>query len=82
MSDAISEEAWRAAWAAKRASLPQSRDEGEAEIATIKAAVLAEREECARAAEGFERNRDWVPGSLYETLRREVAAAIRNRKAP
>lgn len=36
------------------------------------------KEEAAKAAEGFERNRDWVPGSLYDTLRREVAAAIRN----
>lgn len=37
-----------------------------------------QREEDARIAEGFERNRDWAPSSLYDTLRREVAAAIRN----
>ena len=35
------------------------------------------REECARAAEGFEANRDWVSGSLWGNIRREVAAAIR-----
>jgi hypothetical protein len=34
-------------------------------------------EECAKVAEGFPRNREWVPGSLYDTLRRETAAAIR-----
>jgi acetate kinase len=43
------------------------------------AAAEKEREACAKIAEGFERNRDWVPGSLYDTLRREVAAAIRAR---
>lgn len=43
----------------------------------IARAILAERERCAKVAEGFERNREWVPGSLYDTLRREVAAAIR-----
>lgn len=36
------------------------------------------KEEAAKAVEGFERNRDWVPGSLYDTLRREAATAIRN----
>lgn len=44
--------------------------------ATWAAAVEA----CARAAEGFTEERDdrrWVPGSLYDTLRRETAAAIR-----
>lgn len=34
-------------------------------------------EECAKIAEGFPHNRDWVPGSLYDTLRKETAAAIR-----
>jgi hypothetical protein len=45
------------------------------------AAVVREREACAKIAEGFDRNRDWVPGSLYDTLRREVAAAIRSTRA-
>lgn len=40
----------------------------------VRSAVI---EECAKAAEGFPKNREWVPGSLYETLRRETAAAIR-----
>lgn len=35
------------------------------------------REQCAKAAEGFEANRDWVNGSLWGNIRREVAAAIR-----
>ena len=35
-------------------------------------------EEAARAVEGKPpTGRDWVPGSLYDTLRREAAAAIR-----
>lgn len=41
-----------------------------------------EREACALAAEGFSEKRDdrqWVPGSLYDALRRETAAAIRKR---
>lgn len=37
-------------------------------------------EAAAAEAEGFEKNRDWVPGSLYDTLRRETAAAIRKLK--
>lgn len=44
--------------------------------------ILAEREACAKAAEGFTDGRDdrkWVPGSLYDTLRRETAAFIRKR---
>jgi hypothetical protein len=41
--------------------------------------VAQEREACARIAEGFEQTRDWVQGSLYENIRREVAAAIRAR---
>ena len=41
--------------------------------------VKRERERCARIAEGVERTeeRHWVPGSLYDTLRRETAAEIR-----
>lgn len=38
--------------------------------------VIIER--CAKIAEGFPKNRGWVPGSLYDTLRREVAADIRS----
>ena len=50
--------------------------------ARIKAAVEAEREKCAQAAEGFEQTRIWAPGSFYDTLRRECAAAIRARSKP
>jgi hypothetical protein len=38
-----------------------------------------EREACAKVAEGFEQNRDWVRDSLYESIRNEVAARIRAR---
>lgn len=48
--------------------------------AAIAYAVLEERARCAKIAEGFEQTRDWVPGSLYDTLRREVAAAIRQER--
>ena len=41
------------------------------------ARVAAERERCARIAEGLVQTRDWVPGSLYDNIRREVAARIR-----
>lgn len=44
-------------------------------------AIMAERERCAKVAEGFQQNRDWVPGSLYDNLRREVGAAIRKGSA-
>ena len=40
-------------------------------------AVCISIEEAAKAAEGVEKTRDWVPGSLYDTLRRETAGAIR-----
>lgn len=42
-------------------------------------ATADERERCARVAEGMERteDRNWIPGSLYDTLRRETAAEIR-----
>lgn len=43
----------------------------------INRAITDERERCARVAEGFEQTRDWVPGSLYDSIRREVAARIR-----
>lgn len=39
-------------------------------------------EECARVAEGFGKNREWVPGSLYEKIRGEVAAKIRTLSHP
>ena len=46
------------------------------------AAVAAEREACAQAAEGFnDPRRDWVPGSLWGNIRACVAAAIRARGA-
>ncbi len=47
--------------------------------AAFEAGRLAERERCARIAEGVEKpaHRHWVPGSLYETIRKEVAAKIR-----
>jgi len=48
-------------------------------VAAIRIATLREREACAKAAEGFTDDRKWVPGSLYDTLRRETAAAIRKR---
>ena len=47
-------------------------------LAALRKVEAEAREDCARIAEGFERNRDWVPGSLYDTLRRETAAAIRS----
>lgn len=43
----------------------------------IARAILAERERCAKIAEGFDRNRDWVPGSIFDRLYREVATSIR-----
>lgn len=38
-------------------------------------------EEAAKAAEAFHQDRDWVKGSLYDTLRRETASAIRSLKS-
>lgn len=50
----------------------------EAALAVARPIIEAqERERCARVAEGFEANRDWVNGSLWGNIRREVAAAIR-----
>ena len=40
----------------------------------LRAATL---NEAAKVAEGFPKNREWVKDSLYDTLRREVAADIR-----
>ena len=45
------------------------------------ALIAAEREACAQVAEGFPQTRDWVPGSLYGTIRSEIAEAIRARGA-
>ncbi|ARU04698.1 hypothetical protein CCO03_17160 [Comamonas serinivorans] len=41
--------------------------------------AAAEREACAKAAEGFPENRDWVPNSLWGNIRRDVANFIRKR---
>jgi ribosomal silencing factor RsfS len=38
-------------------------------------------EEAAKRAEGTEQTREWVRGSLYDTLRRETAASIRALKS-
>ena len=45
------------------------------------AATVAERERCARVAEGMERpdDRHWMKESVYDTLRRETAAEIRRK---
>lgn len=42
-------------------------------------ATAAERERCARVADGAERrgDRHWSKGSLYDMLRRDIAAEIR-----
>lgn len=49
------------------------------EVERLTSALVSERERCARIAEGIERpdERRWIPGSLYDTLRRETAAEIR-----
>ena len=43
------------------------------------ASTAAERERCARVAEGMERpdERHWVRGGVYDTLRCEIAIEIR-----
>jgi hypothetical protein len=48
-------------------------------VRLVAEAVAAERERCARIAEGVYRTEDrrWVPESLYDVLRRETAADIR-----
>lgn len=43
--------------------------------------AAAEREACAKVAEGIGQRHDWVPKSLMGNLRRELAAAIRARGA-
>jgi hypothetical protein len=70
---------WWRAWVLEcraRKKVEKERD------AAISEAVKQEREACAQAAEGFPHNRGWVPGSLYDTLRHEVAATIRARGEP
>ena len=49
------------------------------EVERLTAELVNERERCARITEGVERpgERHWIPGSLYDTLRRETAAEIR-----
>ena len=43
------------------------------------AATAAERERCASIADGIELrgDRHWIKGSLYDMLRRDIAAEIR-----
>ena len=47
--------------------------------AAWEAATAAERERCASIADGIERrgDRHWIKGSLYDMLRRDIAAEIR-----
>lgn len=52
---------------------PNEGDLFDASVDAIRIVV----EECAKVAEGFQHNREWVPGSLYDTLRKETAADIR-----
>lgn len=47
--------------------------------ADLLSAVAAEREACAKVAEGSEQTRDWFPTSLWANLRNEIAARIRMR---
>ena len=43
-------------------------------------ALQQERDACAKVAEGFPENRDWVPSNLWGNIRKEIAAAIRARQ--
>lgn len=45
--------------------------------AFAKRLIEDEREACAKAAEGFPANRDWIPGSVWGNIRNDVAASIR-----
>lgn len=77
--DAMTFDEWWASKTTKAEPLPWVKD---ACKAAWDAATVKEREACAKAAEGFTETRDdrrWVPGSLYDTLRRETAAFIRMR---
>lgn len=70
------------------ASANDSETVGDARWKALRAAIAvirphieaAERERCAKIAEGFLSNRDWVPGSLWGNIRNEIAAAIRSGK--
>lgn len=55
---------------------------GVEQLRAVREAVLQEREACAKACDGMEVNRDWVPGSLWGNIRGEMAAAIRARGEP
>lgn len=66
-------------WIADAIFTQQFRTKEEWMRIAFDAATSIEREACAKAAEGFTDDRKWVPGSLYDTLRRETAAAIRRR---
>ena len=70
---------WAGYWT--KTDQPPIFDAAMKEIASMAwaAAIAAERERCARVAEGMERpdERHWMPDSLYDTLRRETAAEIR-----
>ena len=77
--------------AAERASRKQAQEEvvwlkeriaraGVEHRRAMHEALQQEREACAQVAEGFPENRDWVPGSLWGNIRKEMAAAIRNRQ--
>lgn len=72
---------------AKLAQIEARAERAEAEVKRLRQRVdvydafatrNAALEEAARAVEAKPPTvRDWVPGSLYDTLRREAAAAIR-----
>lgn len=51
-------------------------------LAEILPPLLAEeRERCAKLAEGFDDPaRDWLAGSVWANIRRDIAAAIRNQE--
>lgn len=84
--DEIEALAHRTCWRYRKSGDPHHSDTYTFNAATlhefVRRVVAEEREACARAAEGFTEERDdrrWVPGSLYDTLRLETAAAIRKR---
>ena len=69
----IPEDVWEAglaAWRKDGCSAPEPN--------TYARAILAERERCAQRAEAKDREgREWVAGSLFGNIRREIAADIR-----
>jgi hypothetical protein len=45
----------------------------------VVALLMAERERCAKIAEGLDRRgREWVQDSLWDNIKRDTARAIRN----